>query len=77
MKTETIVLVVIAGAAVAAGAVYYAKQKQLANNPQIIAQNNGNPNSRSAPVSQSQEIAGYVGIVKDVTAQVGDWTGGW
>lgn len=72
MKTETIVLIVIAGAAVAAAGVYYAKQKQAANAPvaPLAAPTNGNPSNRSAPDSQSSDVANYVKAGGDALSQL-------
>lgn len=65
MKTETVVLLAIGGAALAAGLVYYAKQKQkpVQTNP-LAAPTNGNPNNNSAP-STAQQVQAYVGAAKD------------
>jgi hypothetical protein len=73
MKTETIVLIVIGGAAIAAGAVYYAKQKQTANTPvnPLAAPTNGNTANRSAPAdSTSSDVANYTKAAGDALSQV-------
>lgn len=80
MKTETIVLIVIAGAAVAAAGVYYAKQKKAANAPvnQRQAPTNGNTANNSAPASaQTSDVATYVKAGEDLLSNVGSAFGGW
>lgn len=78
MKTETIVLLGIAGVAVAAGAVYYAKQKKLANQQQPIAQGNGNPNGRQVPApTANNETAQILSAATNTLDKIGEWTGGW
>jgi hypothetical protein len=76
MKTETVVLIGIGVAAIAAGAIYYAKQKQQpAVNP-LAAPTNGNQNSRSAPASsQSSDVANYTKAATDVLSQVEGYFG--
>ena len=78
MKTETIVLLGIAGVAVAAGAVYYAKQKKLANQPQPVSNSNGNPNGRQVPQpTANNEAAQILSAATETIDKVGEWTGGW
>lgn len=73
MKTETVVLLAIGCAALVAGAVYYAKQKQqpVAANP-LQAPTNGNPNNNSAPADNSTaaQVKGYVAAGKDALSAV-------
>jgi hypothetical protein len=67
MKTETVVLIGIGVAAIAAGAIYYAKHKQVAapTNP-LAAPTNGNANNRSAPDnSLSTDVANYTKAAGD------------
>lgn len=67
MKTETVVLIVVGIAAIGAGAVYYAKQKQkpAQTNP-LAAPTNGNPNNASAPGSStSADVANYTKAAGD------------
>jgi threonine dehydratase len=66
MKTETVVLLAIGGAALAAGLIYYAKQKQPKQVNPLAAPTNGNPNNNSAPAnSTSADVANYTKAAGD------------
>lgn len=75
MKTETIVLSVVAVAAVVGGYMYYQKHKQAAATP-APAPSNGNPNQRSNPSEVEQTVAAVnAGI--DTLDKLANAFGGW
>lgn len=76
MKTETVVLLAIGGAAIAASLIYYAKQKQPKQVNPLAAPTNGNPNNNSAPVnSTSADVVNYVKAGGDALAQAEQFFG--
>lgn len=75
MKTETIVLGLVAVAGIAAGYYYYQAHKNtLATTPAV---NNGNANQRSNTQGNTNDTVAYVNAGVDALDKLGQAFGGW
>lgn len=75
MKNETIILGVVAVAAIAGGYFYYMAHKNAANQPVPVS--NNNPNQRSNNTGGTDQTVAYVNTAVDTLGKLADAYGGW